>query len=125
MPLALDELWAFLFWGYALTVLIETPILMVGLSPRHGWRKKLWASLWLTACTYPIVVLVLSPLAEFWGRLAYAVIAETFAPLAECALFRAIDMDGRPGLVRSRIRDAATIGLANLVSFMLGGWLLR
>ena len=119
------ELWAFLPLGYALTVLIETPILLVGLSPRHGWRKKLCAALWLTACTYPIVVLVLPPLVLPFGRIAYLVIAETFAPLAECVLFRTIDLDERPGLGRSRIRDAATIVVANLASYAIGDWLIN
>ena len=54
-----NELWRFLPLGYLLTILIETPILLIGLSGRHPFRRKLFAGVWLTACTYPIVVLVL------------------------------------------------------------------
>ena len=54
----LVELWRFLPFGYLLTIAIETPILLFGLSPHHPKRRRLLAGVWLTACTYPIVVLV-------------------------------------------------------------------
>ncbi|MCA9073149.1 MAG: hypothetical protein KDA84_29705, partial [Planctomycetaceae bacterium] len=65
-------LWAFLPWGYLLTILLETPVLLVGLSARHSWSRRFLSGIWLTACTYPIVVLVL-PIAIWqpFGRLAY------------------------------------------------------
>ena len=50
---------AFLPVGYLVTVLIEAPILFVGLSRRHRRGERLFAGLWLTACTYPIVVIVM------------------------------------------------------------------
>ena len=53
------ELWRFLPIGYLFTISIETPILLVGLSSRHSLRRRLLAGIWLTACTYPIVTLVL------------------------------------------------------------------
>lgn len=85
---ALSSPWLFLLVGYAITVALETPILLLGLSPYHPWRRRLFAGLWLTACTYPVVVLVLPPLiAPLWGRVAYLAVAETFAPAAECLLF--------------------------------------
>ncbi len=56
MELTAEELWAFLPWGYLLTVLIEIPILLFGLSSSHRPAKRLIAGFWLTACTYPIVV---------------------------------------------------------------------
>ena len=114
-----DTAWTFLPYGYLLTVLIEIPILLIGLSPQHAWRDRLVAGFWLTACTYPIVVLVLPPL--IWaplGRGWYLVIAEIFAPLAECLLFRAA-YGGAQGRVVS-VRDYLTIILANLASFGLG-----
>lgn len=79
------SLWAFLPIGYALTVLIETPILLTGLAPGHSTKLRLGCGLWLTACTYPMVVLVFplliwDPFGEGW----YILVAETFAPLAEC-----------------------------------------
>ena len=82
-----SALWRFLPFGYLLTILIETPILLLGLSKRHSVKRRLLAGLWLTACTYPIVVLVLPPLFESRSRAAYLVAAETFAPVAECILF--------------------------------------
>ena len=82
-----SELWRFLPFGYLLTILIETPILIAGLSPRHPLKRKLFAGVWLTACTYPIVVLVMPLLFAHTSRTIYLIIAETFAPVAECALF--------------------------------------
>ncbi len=53
------------------------------------------------------------------SRAAYLAVAETFAPLAECLLFRAAF-----GTDRCRpagtVRDGAAIVLANLASFGLG-----
>ena len=114
-------LWQFLVYGYFLTIAIETPVLLVGLSARHGWRKKLMAALWLTACTYPIVVLSLPLLIwESYGRWPYLIVAEIFAPVAECLLFLAVDTDKADNLRGSRIRDAVAIVLANLASFSIG-----
>ena len=79
------ELWAWLPFGYVLTVSVETPVLVFGLSRRHSLARKLFAGLWLTACTYPIVVLVLPILIPSRG--VYVAVAETFAPAAECTLF--------------------------------------
>ena len=82
--------WSFLPWGYALTVLVELPVLLIGLSPRHSLRRRIVAGFALTACTYPIVVIVLPPLVWTpFGRGWYLLVAEIFAPLAECLLFRA------------------------------------
>ena len=53
-----DYLYAML-GGYLLTVLIEGSVLGVGLSRRHGWQTRIFAAVWLTMCTYPIVWLVL------------------------------------------------------------------
>src|SRR5215471_21273685 len=85
MPSAAD-LWTFLPLGYALGILIEAPVLLVGLSARHPMKHRLFAGFWLTACTYPIVALVL-PLMIPSPRWLYLLVAETFAPVAECALF--------------------------------------
>ena len=117
-------LWRFLLVGYAITVLIEAPVLAVGLAPRHGWSVRAIASLWLTACTYPIVVLVLPLTVEpWWGRTAYVTIAEIFAPLAECLLFW-FAFDRTSPRVDQR-RDALAIIAANLASFLIGVWLFR
>jgi hypothetical protein len=115
-----NELWHFLPLGYLLTILIETPILCVGLSRRHPLGRKLLAGVWLTACTYPIVTLVLPLLFAPDRRALYLIVAETFAPVAECVLFWLAfgntDEVGRP----SMWRDFAAIIVANLASFGLG-----
>ncbi|MEO8436562.1 MAG: hypothetical protein ABI596_16820, partial [Pyrinomonadaceae bacterium] len=115
-----SELWLFLPLGYLVTILIETPILFVGLSARHSTKRKLLTGVWLTACTYPIVTLVLPLALAHTSRMVYLVVAETFAPVAECALFwlafgRSDELGGR-----SMWRDFATIVVANLASFILG-----
>lgn len=115
-----DELWRFLPLGYLLTILIETPILCVGLSRRHPLLRKLLAGVWLTACTYPIVTLVLPLLFAPERRSLYLVVAETFAPVAECALFwLAFGTHEELGKV-SMWRDFTAIIVANLASFGIG-----
>ena len=115
-----SELWRFLLPGYLLTILIETPILCVGLSRRHPLSRKLLAGVWLTACTYPIVTLVLPILFNANSRAIYLVVAETFAPVAECVLFW-LAFGTRAELGKpSMWRDVITIILANLASFGIG-----
>ena len=118
------ELWAFLPWGYLLTITLETPVLLIGLSRRHGVRDRLLAGIWLTACTYPVVVLVLPILLGQHSRMVYLLVAETFAPVAECALFWAGFGSREQWWQPSMWRDFAAIVAANLVSFLLGGWLV-
>lgn len=119
MPPDPAALWSFLPWGYLLTVALELPVLLVGLSPRHSVRDRILAGFALTAFTYPIVVCVLPPLV--WGprgRLWYLLVAETFAPVAECLLFRAAH--GPAPSCRIALRDNAAIVVANLLSFGAG-----
>lgn len=112
-----DELWRFLPVGFLLTVAIETPVLMALLSKPHPMSRRVFAGVWLTACSYPIVILVM-PL-MFESRFIYLIIAETFAPAAECVLFFAAF--AQPGDAwRDRLRDAVAITLANLASFGIG-----
>lgn len=114
--LPLGDLLYFLPFGYFLTILIETPILLLGLSPELSTKENLLCGVWLTACTYPIVVLVLPTL--FYGepRWQYLAVAETFAPAAECFLFwlafRGFDLDW--------VRSFVAIVIANLASFGVG-----
>ena len=81
MPLFSVELWRFLPLGYLFTISIETPILVFGFSRRHSLKRKLLAGVWLTACTYPIVTLVLPLLFTESSRTVYLVVAEIFAPV--------------------------------------------
>ena len=114
------ELWRFLPLGYLLTILIETPILVLGLSRRHSRVRKLLAGVWITACTYPIVTLVLPLLLADSSRTVYLLIAEIFAPVGECVLFW-LAFGSRSELGRpSMWRDFLAIVAANLASFLTG-----
>ena len=125
-----SRLWHFLPLGYLLTVAIETPVLLAGLAPRHPLRRRLLAGLWLTACTYPFVVLVLPVIFDGASRAAYILTAEVFAPAAECALFLTAFPSRRDDAPSTRLRDCAAITTANLASFVAGellaarGWLV-
>src|SRR5918992_941174 len=113
-----EDLWRFLLFGYLLTVALETPVLVLLLSKHHTLRRRLFAGLWLTACTYPVVVLVLPLLFADASRALYLAVAETFAPAAECALFYlAFGGKGSDGV---KWRDFAAIVAANLLSFLAG-----
>jgi len=113
-----QRLWLFLPVGYLLTIAIETPVLLLGLSRRHALGRRLFSGVWLTACTYPIVVLVLPLLLE--PRWLYLLVAETFAPAAECALFWAVFGTRADWGTRGMARDFGAIILANLLSFGAG-----
>lgn len=109
-----SELWRFLPLGYLFTIAIEVPILFFGLSAHHSKIRRVVAGMWLTACTYPIVTLVLPLLLVNGSRAFYLLVAETFAPVAECLLFwLAFGKE-------ARLRDFAAIVIANLASFLLG-----
>jgi hypothetical protein len=115
-----SELWRFFPLGYLVSILIETPILLIGLSRRHSLRRRLFAGVWLTACTYPIVVLVMPLMFTNAARVSYLIVAETFAPVAECILFwlaygKSEEL-GKP----SMWQDFATIIVANIASFVAG-----
>jgi hypothetical protein len=113
-------LWQFLVVGYLKTIAIETPILLLLLSKPHKWTRRLLAGVWLTACTYPIVILVLPLVPGLEDRWKYLAVAETFAPVAECAIF-AMAFQRESGLTASqRARDFIAIILANVASFLAG-----
>ncbi len=108
------ELWRFLPVGYLITIAIEIPILLLGLSRHHPKTRRVVSGIWLTACTYPIVVLVLPLLMVNQSRAFFLLVAEVFAPVAECLLFwLAFGKE-------SRWRDFAVIVIANLASFLAG-----
>ncbi len=118
--LPLRDLWLFLPIGYLFTIAVETPVLVVGLSSKVSLKHKLLCGAWLTACTYPVVILVLPAIFFDQSRTLYLAVAETFAPVAECALFwlafrRREDL-GRVDWIRCMI----AIVLANLASFGFG-----
>lgn len=112
------ELWRFLPIGYLFTIAIETPILLVGLSRHHPVRRCLLCGIWLTACTYPIVVLVLPLLLINQSRAVFLLVAEVFAPVAECVLFWLAFKE------ETKWRDFVVIVVANLASFLAGEFIL-
>lgn len=115
------ELWNFLPLGYLLTVAIELPVLFVGLAPRHPLKRRILAGFWLTACTYPIVVLVLPYLVwEPYGYAAYLAVAETFAPMAECLLFWLAYLAPAKPRTIADLRDFVAVVAANVSSFLIG-----
>jgi len=119
-----SDLWRFLLIGYPFTILIETPVLLLGLSKRHSIKRRIFAGVWLTACTYPIVVLVMPLMFANVSRTIYLAVAETFAPVAECILFWLAYGEAEELGKRSMWQDFATIVIANLASF-LGGEVLN
>ena len=106
--------------GYVITITIETSVLMVLLSRRHSLRVRLFAGVWLTLCTYPVVWLVLPPFFGDDQRGWYLLVAETFAPLAEVMLFWLAFSRRLPHEPVATWRDALVIVVANLCSFGLG-----
>ena len=118
--LPLSDLWRFLPIGYLFTILIETPVLLVGLSPKVSFKQKLLCGVWLTACTYPIVILVLPAIFFGESRMLYLAVAETFAPVAEYILFW-VAFRGKGVLETGDwVRCFVAIVLANLASFGIG-----
>ena len=109
-----SELWSFLPLGYLVTIAIEVPILFFGLSAHHSKLRRVVAGIWLTACTYPVVTLVLPLLLINGPRAFFLLVAETFAPVAECLLFWLAF--GR----EARWRDFGVIVIANVASFLVG-----
>ena len=128
--MSVAPLWTFFLVGYLLTVLIETPILLLGLSGFYRFRDRIIAGFWLTAFSYPIVILVLFPLMnQGFHRWQYLAVAEVYAPVSECLLFWFAYEQPSQVDRKSIIRDMGTIVLANLCSFVVGellgrsGWL--
>jgi hypothetical protein len=106
--------------GFAISVAVELPVLVLLLSRRHSLWVRLFAGAWLTACTYSVVWLVLPPLLEGSERWVYLLAAESFAPAAECAIFWYAFVRGLPPDRGATLRDLAVITLANLCSFGVG-----
>lgn len=118
--LPISELWYFLPFGYLLTILVETPILILGLPRIVTITQRIRCGIWLTACTYPIVILVLPAIFLDSSRTIYLAVAETFAPAAECLLFW-LAFRSTPGFTSTGwIRSFFVITLANLASFGFG-----
>ncbi len=115
-----DYLWYFLPIGYLTTIFIETIVLIFLLSPKLSFKQRILCGIWLTACTYPIVVLVLPPLLGSISWTLYLIVAETFAPVGECFFFW-LAFRGKEDFERHDwIRCFVAIIAANLASFGIG-----
>lgn len=114
------DLWLFLPLGYLFTVAVEAPVLVIGLPKKFSLKERFFAGLWLTACTYPVVVLVLPTIFASSPRSLYLLLAETFAPAAECLLFWLVFRDKLSPGIKAKLPSFAVITLANLLSFALG-----
>jgi hypothetical protein len=71
-----------------------------------------------------VVVLVLPILFASRSRALYLLVAEIFAPVAECALFWLVFREKLEGSLKTNWRNFAAITIANLLSFG-GGELLN
>ena len=118
--MSIGTLWLLLICGYLLTILIEIPILILGLPRKFAVKDTIVNGLLLTAITYPVVVLVLPAIFTGMGienRVLFLAVAESFAPITEVLFFRyLIDQP----LAARLDREAAVIVVANLTSFLLG-----
>ena len=115
-----DYLWYFLPIGYLTTIAIETSILFFLLPKKLSLKQKILCGIWLTACTYPIVVLVLPPLIMDYSRGLYLLVAESVAHFGECVIFW-LAFRGREDFeTRDWIRAFIAILLANFASFSIG-----
>jgi hypothetical protein len=94
--------------------------LIFGLSPKLSFRQKLLCGVWLTACTYPVVILVLPALLLEHSKTLYIIVAEIFAPAAECFLFWLAFRGKDLFETKDWIRSFVAIVLANLASFGIG-----
>jgi len=121
--MSMGTLWLLLIFGYLLTILIELPVLICGLSSKYSSLETIVNGFLLTALTYPVVVMVLpaifTGMAE-WG----STVEQRTLPLQrrspllpKCCSF---DISTAQSLIARPDRDAAVIVTANRASFLLG-----
>jgi hypothetical protein len=105
--------------GYLLTIAVEIPVLCWLLSKEHSLRRRVFAGLWLTACSYPFVIFVFPTWFDENQYLQYVITSELLAPVSECILFWLAYLRRSPA-ERSVRRDLMSIIAANLCSFLTG-----
>jgi hypothetical protein len=90
----------------------------MGLSKETPIGRRIFLTFWLTACTYPIVILVLPIVLDASNnRMHYLFVAESFAVVTECILFVWVCKPKFEGLLW---RDLMVIAGANMASFLVG-----
>ena len=119
--------WQTLPWAYLFTIAIESAVLWFALSRQHPAGRRLFAGVWLTACTFPVLWIalpaVMYPQSPRW---LLVLVGEAFVFAAECVLFWFAFDRGRSSR-RDTLRDILAVVLANLASFLLGelAWWMR
>jgi hypothetical protein len=118
--------WLAMLVGYLISISIETPVLVACVSRRHPMRDRLFAGVWLTACTYPVLWLALPAVIDPGEQRAlYLAVGETFVAVAECLLFWLAFGRAEPRSRAATVQDMAAVTLANLLSFGLGELLIQ
>lgn len=102
--------------GYILSLVVELPVLVLGLSPSHKLNEKVLAGLWLTACTYPAFSWVFPSFIHEPVLLTF--VREAYAALGEAFLFWLAFVKLAGGT--SLRRDILVVILANVLSFLFG-----
>jgi hypothetical protein len=114
--------WVFLIIGYLATVAIEAPVLIAGLSTQRSRQARIAAAFWLTACTYPVVVLTLPAIAgssnDWVTSLLLAEVVVACGKSCSGGMMCGRQLIGGPQ------RDDLVILVANILSAALGQWLL-
>ena len=113
----------FLLVAGIITIVIEGTVLWFGLGRRYSAGEKLFFAVWLTATTYPVVVLVLpSFMSTTQPSSSYLLAAESFAIVTEGTLFTI----GSAYLEKSvYFKELGVIVIANLISFGCGELFFR
>jgi hypothetical protein len=99
------------------TCAMEAPFYFLLLAKRHGWKRSSGWILSANALTHPAVYFLIPALIPSY--LLAALVSEAFAPLAEILFVLAVTRARTPVLVT---RAILFVGLANLVSWQLGGF---
>jgi hypothetical protein len=100
--------------GYCLTVFFELPVLWFGLERQYSRRDRVFAAVWLSGVSYPLVIVALPALiGPYCSKITYMVMAELAAPVIECLAFRSV-------FGTATRRDMVAIVVANLFSFGMG-----
>lgn len=107
--------------AWAATIAIEMLVLCLLLSARHDRRVRVFAGCWLSACTLPVVWLVVPQVFPAGTPRAWILlVAESLALAMEWGLFSRAFTHPLPADPRATRRDLVAIAVANLASFALG-----
>jgi hypothetical protein len=119
--------WRVLLLGYCLFVAIELPIFLLALSARNDRRQRIFSALWLTACSFPLVILVMPAFIDMfvpkdWHGPVNTMQIALITPIVECLLFwmltRPLDEPNSPQVSQAEwIHDLFVIVFANVLSF--------